>query len=78
METNTYSVNEKIIVLKNRVTKLDKLLNNDSFALRFGIITNYEDIKNLSDSIESLASEIKVDINTLYSAPVEDSVPGIH
>lgn len=78
METNTYSVNEKIIVLKNQVTKLDKLLNNDSFALRFGIITNYEDIKNLSDSIESLASEIKVDINTLYSAPVEDSVPGIH
>lgn len=72
METNTYSVNEKIIVLKNRVTKLDKLLNNDSFALRFGIITYYEDIKQLIDSIESLASEIKVDINTLYSAPAED------
>lgn len=72
METNTYSVNEKIIVLKNRVTKLDKLLNNDSFALRFGIITNYEDIKNLSDSIESLASEIKVDITALYREPSND------
>lgn len=72
METNTYSVNEKIIVLKNRVTKLDKLLNNDSFALRFGIITNYEDIKNLSDSIESLASEIKLDITALYREPSND------
>lgn len=72
METNTYSVNEKLIVLKNRVTKLDKLLNNDTFSLRFGIITYYEDIKNLSDSIESLASEIKLDITALYREPSND------
>jgi hypothetical protein len=72
METNTYSVDEKITVLKNRVGKLDKLLNNDSLALRFGIMTNADTIRQLIDSIESLASEIKLDINTLYSAPVED------
>ncbi len=72
METNTYSVDEKITVLKNRVGKLDKLLNNDSLALRFGIMTNSDTIKQLIDSIESLASEIKVDINRLYSAPAED------
>lgn len=67
MENNKYSVDEKIIVLKNRVVKLDKMLNNDSLGRRFGLIGTYDDtIKNLVDSIESLVSEIKIDINTIY------------